>query len=476
MNRWLRWSWLAIWLSGCTVGPDYVRPNVPAPSKWSEAQPGVREVARQYARWWTSFEDPVLNRLIADATASNLDLQQARERIREARAQRTIAIAAGLPSLSARNNVSRRLNNFSSSTGTAATPFVGGAFGVGDQVIDIFQMGFDAQWEIDLFGGIRRSVEAADANLEAEIENSRMVLVTLLGEVARNYIELRGAQQLIAVTRENLRNQEDTLKLTEVRQTAGLASQLEVAQQASQVATTRSQLPAYQAAEKLAIHALSVLLGKQPGKLTPWLQRPGSIPESTNLAEADLPSELLRRRPDIRRAERQLAAASAQIGVATAELYPKFNLAAFIGLQNTDISDFTALGKAWSMGSTLTTPIFNWGKLQANISSKQAQHEQMLLAYQAVVLNAFKEVEDGLVAYQHEQTRRTSLAEAVEASRLAVALANERYHKGMAAFLDVLVSERSLYQAQASLVESDAAVSAKLVAVYKALGGGWQVE
>jgi NodT family efflux transporter outer membrane factor (OMF) lipoprotein len=312
--------------------------------------------------------------------------------------------------------------------------------------------------------------------VDAEEENRRDVLVTLLGEVARNYIELRANQRLSAITRENLRAQDDVTAMTQARRQAGLASALEVAEAQALAAVTQAQLPVYTARVQQAIHALSTLLGREPGALAALLKREGPIPASSAGAVADLPSELLRRRPDIRRAERQLAASNAQIGVATAELYPKVNLAAFLGLQNSSIAAFTPIGKSWSMAASLSMPIFNWGKLQANIDSKKAQREQALLTYRSAVLNAFKEVEDALVAYAQEQQRRTALAAAAEADKLAVELADERYRKGLTAFLDVLTTQRALFQSQSDLAVSDAQLASDLVALYKALGGGWRMK
>ncbi|MGZ8222963.1 MAG: efflux transporter outer membrane subunit [Methylobacter sp.] len=464
----------ALLLSGCpAVGPDYEPPKIPVPQQWSEttAATGV-----QPDKWWKTFNDPVLDKLISDAIVSNLDLKLALERVKDARAQRSATIAAGLPSLDAKSNASRRFNNTSSPASQTGTSSVGGGFGVGNQLINIFQMGFDAQWELDFFGGVRRAVESADATIEVEVENSRDVLVTLLGEVARNYIELRVNQRLIAITRENLLAQQETQELTQIRQQAGLASMLEVTQAQAQAATTEAQLPNYETIVKQSMHALSVLLGKEPGALAIRFDQQGAIPNVAANVITNLPSELLQRRPDIRRAERQLAVANASVGVATAELYPKINLAAFIGLQNTTITDFTPLGKSWSAASTLTMPIFNWGKLNANIDSKKAQFEQAFLSYQSTVLSAFKEVEDALIAYSKEQERHKSLAQAVAANRLAVQLANERYQKGLTSFLDVLTSQTALYQAQSLLVASESRLSSNLVALYKSLGGGWQTE
>ncbi|MDD5037022.1 MAG: efflux transporter outer membrane subunit [Methylococcaceae bacterium] len=469
--------WLAsTLLAGCAVGPDYVPPSVPAPERWMETEQSVSTESLRLSEWWKTFNDPGLNRLIDEAIRSNLDLKLAESRIREARAQRGASLAAALPSVSARGNYSRRRNNASLSSQSSGTSSSGGGIGVGNQIIDIFQLGFDASWELDLFGGVRRALESAEANLEAEQEGRRDVLVSLLGEVARNYIDLRANQQMLAVTRENLHSQEETLNLNRLRRQAGLASELEVAQSEGQVAVTRSQEPVYTIAVRKAIHALGVLLGQQPGKLAHGLEQEGSVPVSAEPGLADLPSELLRRRPDIRKAERKLAAANADIGVAVAELYPKVNLTAFLGLQNTRITDFTPLGKSWSMASSVSMPIFNWGRLQANLKAKEALHEQAFISYQSTLLNAFKDVEDALVGHAEEEKRRAALEQAVESQKLALTLADERYRKGLTAFLDVLEAERGLYQAQRDLVDGQARRSSQLVALYKALGGGWKAQ
>jgi len=460
-------------LSGCIVGPDYQRPKMPVPKQWNETRLPVKLAEQPPDKWWLIFNDSVLDQLIADAVAANLDLKQALARVLDARAQRSATIAAGLPSLSARSNLSRRFNNSTAGSQTSGTN-VGGGFGVGGQHINIFQLGFDAQWELDFFGGVRRAVEAADANVDAEVENNHDVLVSVLGEVARNYIELRANQKLISVIRENISAQQQTYALTQIRQQAGLASMLDVAQAQSLVADIESQLPAYETLVKQSIHALGVLLGREPAALALRLARSGSVPVASSKIIVDLPSELLLRRPDIRRAERQMAAANAAIGVATAELYPKINLAAFLGLQNMRITDITPLGKSWSAASSLSMPIFNWGKLNANIKSKKRQYEQTFFSYQSTVLNAFKEVEDALVAYANELERHKALSQAVEADRLAVRLADERYQKGLTSFLDVLSSRQAFYQAQSNLVASEAKISSNLVALYKSMGGGWE--
>jgi multidrug efflux system outer membrane protein len=461
-------------ISGCTVGPDYVPPKTPTPAQWSELPTSANHLKANNA-WWKTFGDPELDRLIDEATITNPDLKQAIQRIRIARTQRTQAVAAGLPTLSAQSTASRRLNSITSPTGTTGA-FGGGAFGIGNRVINIFQAGFDAQWELDLFGGIRRTVEAAEANTEAEVENRRALMVSLLGEVASQYITLRANQQLLAVIRDNLLVQQDALHLTQERQKAGLASELDVAQAQAQADATAAERPLYEAQIRLALHALSVLLDRTPGELTQRLQQPAQIPLPAKPVDADLPSELLRRRPDIRSAERRLAAANAEIGAAVAAQYPRINLAAFIGLQNTDITDFTMLGKSWSMASTLAFPIFNWGSIKANIEGKQARHRELLYAYRATVLNAFKEVEDALASLEQERQRLEQLKAAEAAENLVFDLAQERYLKGLTGFLDVLSAERSLLVRQLALIESQARLAGQRVALYKALGGGWEIK
>jgi NodT family efflux transporter outer membrane factor (OMF) lipoprotein len=461
---------ITLLVSGCAVGPDYQTPKMPVPTQW---QGGTHATAHsdttQAEQWWRTFNDPILNQLIADAIIANLDIKQALVRVRDARAQRTATFASALPSATVKSNVSRRLNNSSSGTQSGGA----GGVGVGSQLINIFQTGFDAQWELDFFGGVRRAVEAADATVEAEVENSRAVRVTLLGEVARHYIELRANQQLLAITHDNVTTQQDTLTLTEVRQQAGFASMLEVAQARAQVAMTEAQLPTYDVNVQQAIYALSVLLGREPSALIARLNRLHAIPAVTTLPIPELPSELLQRRPDIRRAERQLAVANAFVGIATAELYPRVNLSAFLGLQNMRITDVTPIGKSWSTAASVSLPLFNWGRIKATIKSKEAQSELAFLNYQSTVLGAFKEVEDALIRHQKEQQHHHALNQAVSANQLAVQLAKERYQQGLTSFLEVLITQNALYQAQSNRVESEAEISSNLVALYKALGGGW---
>ena len=455
-------------LTGCVVGPDYVPPQIQLPAQWTEAATSKQILHLQ--DWWKTFSDPVLNQLIQQATQSNLDLKLAESRIRASRSQYNATIAAALPSLSSHSSASRRLN--SSSTGGSSSG-VGSSFGVGNQLINIFQIGFDAAWEIDLFGGTQRALEVAEANSAFEEENRRDKLVTLLAEVARNYIQLRANQQMQRITQENIHSQEQSLNLIRVRQKAGLISEVDAAQSEAQLATLKTQLPMYETATKQAIHAIALLLGQTPDKLGADLKNSGAIPLSKNPALADLPSELLRRRPDIRMAEHKLIASNAEIGIAVNEQYPKINLSAFLGLQNTNIANFTPIGKSWSTAATLTMPIFNWGRIQSNIKVKEALNEQALITYQSTVLNAFKEVEDALVAQVQERQRAVDLEQSLKSQKLLVALATERYRKGLSSYLEVLDAQRGVYQAQREQLDGLAKQSLQLVALNKALGGGW---
>jgi len=467
---------LALLTAGCTVGPDYRRPDTPVPAMWSEARyDGIDTRPADLARWWEEFNDPALTRLVQRAAGSNLDLRLAEGRIREARALRRVAEAGAWPSVDVSGSYSRSRTSENaiapSSQGSGGSPFFRGS----NNGQDLFRSGFDSSWEIDVFGGVRRSVESADATVEASIEERRDVLVTLLGDIARNYIDLRGFQRRLAVAQNNLTAQQDSLEITRVRFQAGLANYLQVSQAEAQVNTTAAEIPALEALSKQAAHRLDVLLGIQPGALSAELSTDAPIPALPPQAHVGLPSELLRRRPDIRRAERQLAAANAEVGVATADLYPKFSLSGVFGVTSISASDwFSAPSRFWSIGPTIRWPIFDAGRIRANIEVRNARQEQALTTYEKTVLTAFEDVENALVSYAKEQVRYRSLRDAVVANRRALALADELYKNGLVDFLNVLDSQRSLYAAEDDLTRSEAAMATNLVALYKALGGGWE--
>jgi outer membrane protein, multidrug efflux system len=470
---------LLVGIMGCTVGPNFRMPDMRLPATWSEVpQNGVTTQPLHMAQWWKTFNDPGLDALIERAVQSNLDLRLAQARMRESRALRGVAAADLWPTIDVSGSYARnrRSENVSAAQGGPAngSPASGGAaFGKLEQ--DLFQSGFDASWEVDLFGGVRRSIEAADADLAASVEDLRDVLVTLLAEVARNYVEVRGFQRRITIAQDNIRSQQETLELTQARFDAGLTSQLDVVQAASQLATTQAQVPTLETSLKQGIHRLSVLLGQAPGVLLSEVSQAAPIPPGPLEVPVGLPSDLLRRRPDVRRAERQVAAATARVGVAVADLFPKLSLTGSLGLQSNLLADLP-LGSSrfWSIGPTLSWPLFDAGRIRANIQVQNAREEQRLTQYAQAVLTSLEDVENALVAYSREQTRRNRLAEAVAANRRAVELANELYTRGLGDFLNVLESQRSLFSSQSDLVQSEATVSSNVVALYKALGGGWQ--
>lgn len=478
MRRWRQWVGIAVTcgLAGCNVGPLYQRPVVSLPESWSEQpESGVVAQTTDVVQWWSTFGDPILNSLIERAVIANLDLRIATARVREARALRSVTAADFWPSIDVAGSYfrSRRSENLATGASTGA----GGQTSSSAREGDLFQANFDANWEIDLFGRVRHAVEAAEADIAAAEESRRDVLVTLLAELARNYVELRGFQRQLAVARSNIQTQQESVELTSARYQAGLISALDVTEAEAQLATTQSQLPTLESAGRQAIHRLGVLIGRPPETLLTELEPERAIPAAPLTVVVGLPSDLLRRRPDIRRAEREIAAATARVGVATADLFPRVSLTSnILGLQSMDIADLAlASSRFWFVGPTVRWPLFDAGRIRATIEVQNAREAQTLAQYEQIVLLALEDVENALVAYAREQIRRASLAAAVDANRRAVELAQERYTKGLTDFLNVLDAQRSLYVSEDQLVQSDETVVANLIALYKAMGGGWEV-
>lgn len=467
---------LAAWLAGCTVTPDYHPPNIDLPARWNAA-PQVADSANTAGiPWWTAFNDPVLNSLIERVAHANPDLQLAEARLREARARRGVASAALAPTLDAKASYARQRDSLN-----APGPVRVGPDGQIEprtgQPEDLFQAGFDATWEIDIFGGRRRAVEAAQAEQDAAAHERGAVLLTLLAEVARNYIDLRGLQQQTATAQEQVAAQQDLLKLTRARNIGGLASDLDVARVEISVKELAAQLPALETSTLAAEHRLGILLGQPPAALLDELRATRPIPAAAAELPVGLPSDLLRQRPDLRRAERQLAAASARLGVATADLYPRFSLLATAGLASATAGDFfSPASRAWSIGPSVVWPIFRGGQLKATIEVRDAQQQQALIAYRQAILKALEDVENAVTAYTRERERRIALADALGTSQKAVDLARGLYRSGLTDFRDVLAAQRQLYQARNALAQSDAAVAANQVALFKTLGGGWEAE
>jgi multidrug efflux system outer membrane protein len=447
--------------AGCAVGPDYGRPKSEAPAAWGEK---ADTSSADLSRWWTVFNDEQLNALIGRAVASNHDLRIAAGRVNEARAQLGVITGGLFPEidLTASHAHSRISPN--------AQPF---------KVPQIYQSrykaGFDASWEIDLFGAVQRGYEAASADYESWIENRRGVMVTLLGEVAVNYVALRGDQLLVRILTQNIASARDTAEITRARLAAGVATSLDVSRAEALRASAEAALPTLEASVKQAIHRLSVLVGTAPETLTAELAAPKPIPSAPPRVIVGLPSELLLRRPDVRQAERRLASATASIGVATAELYPRISLTGAFGLDSLGSADFLKWGsRAWSLGPSIRWPIFAGGRIRAQIAVEDARQEQALAAYEKSVLVALEDVENALVAYLRSGDRGRHLEEAVSENRKAVALADDLYRKGLTSFIDVLDAQRALYATETELGKSAAEVTLNLVALYKALGGGWE--
>ncbi len=458
---------LVLLLAGCAVGPDYRTPEVSAPAAWHSTMKGglksVSPEAAQLARWWDGLDDPQLSRLIDQAVANNPDLKLAQARLSEARARRGVSAADRFPTLNARAGANR-------SRSSEETGFGGGSIG------ETWSAQFDASWELDVFGGKRRALEAADASLEASREDLRDVQVSLLAEVALNYVELRSYQARLAIALSNLATQTETWQIARWRHEAGLTTQLDEDQALLNLEQTRSQLPALQTGLEQSKNRLAVLLGRKPGELTE-LEAPAAIPHIPVEVAVGIPADTLRNRPDLRRAERQLAAATAQVGVATAALYPNFSLSGTLGLQALSSANLLqASARMFSVAANAGWVLFDAGRIRQNIEVQNALQQQALIRYESAVLGALRDVENALVAYAEEQNRRVALAAAVQAAQSAAGLAASQYAAGLIDFQAVLDTQRSLLNLQDQLSQSEAAVTSNLARLYKTLGGGWATE
>jgi outer membrane protein, multidrug efflux system len=452
-------AFVCLVLVGCaTVGPDYVKPDTSLSTTWqSELKGGLiaEEMnPRTLATWWTTLHDPELSSLIGRAVSGNLDLKKAKARVREARARQGIAKAGLFPTLDAGG----------SATWTERS----------SDTSNLYSASFDANWEIDLFGGVRRSVEAAEADVGASREDVRDVLVSLLAEVAVNYIDLRKFQSLLAIAEGNLVSQNETYQLTLWRYQAGLSDELSVQQARYNVEQTRAQLPTLRTGKEEALNRIAVLLGEQPGNVHSLLDQQVPVPVIPRKLAIGVPADVLRNRPDVRRAERELAAQTARIGVATADLYPKLTLSGSIGFETLKMSSLPT-SQTWSLGGGpgITWAIFEGGAIRQNIEAQSTLQEQALMKYEAAILTALEDVENALVAYGEEQARRDSLQEAAQAAQKAVELSKYKYQSGLTDFYNVLEAERSLLTFQELLAQSNGTVASNLVRLYKALGGGW---
>jgi multidrug efflux system outer membrane protein len=456
---------------GCVVGPNY-HPSPPsAQAAWiSPMAQGLTDKASGLASWWASFNDVELDSLIQRATQSNLDLRVAEARLRQARAVRGGSAADLLPTFDATGSAARARQSQNQ-------PFFG-ALALPPNFpfeYSVYQAGFDASWELDLFGGKRRALEAATADWEGAIEARNDTMVSLLAEVGRNYVELRGTQQRLRIARRDLTLQEEAWQLTRARLEGGVTTELDVTRAAALLAGTQAVIPPLETAERAAMYGLAVLLGQPPGDLVTELSAPALLPPAPTEIPIGLPSDLLRRRPDVRRAERQLAAETARIGVAKSDWFPKVSLTGDVGQESVSISKWFEPGsRFWSIGPNLKWRALDFGRVRAEVRAQTAVQEAALATYQKAVLVSLQEAENAIVAYAQEQGRRRALTDNVAQNRHALDLADSLYKFGRVSFLDVLDARRSLYQSDDQLALSDQTVSLDLIVLYKALGGGWE--
>jgi NodT family efflux transporter outer membrane factor (OMF) lipoprotein len=452
-------------LAACAVGPDYVKPALDMPARYGGAPKGQQ--ATDLTRWWRGLRDPMLSALIEEAVAGNLDVATAKAKVREARAQRRQAIGALFPTVDGSASVTR-------SKTANSTPSDEAGGGVNAKPNTLYQAGFDASWELDLFGANRRNVEANTYSLEASWDDLDAALLTLIGDVASNYVEARGYQARIALARRTAASQRETAAITKAKFEAGSATAVDVANATAQAASTESNIPTLEIAYAEAVHRLSVLTGREPAALAGRLAPAKAIPTPRLPLKPGLPANVLLSRPDVRAAERRLAQSTAQIGQAEAALYPAVTLTGNI---STTAQKFGDLGKSstigWSWGPQLSVPIFNGGRLRAAVEVAEAQRDQSHLAFRGAVLTALEDVENALVSLSKERARASRLSEAARNYREASRLARQLFESGSANFLDVLVAERSAYSAEDALLQSRAAISTDYVALAKALGGGW---
>ncbi len=456
---------LAGLLAGCTVGPDYAKPQMDLPPGWTgqKITDANARAAGSLRAWWLEFDDPVLTGLVDDVIAGNLQLRMAKQRLQEARAERVIAASGEYPQIDA-----GVLSSLSNSSTTLTWPPGNGQYRT-------YSFGFDASWELDIFGGTRRAEEAADDTVQAAIEDRRAILVTLLAELADEYSALRATQARLAIAGQNIAVAQRAVDLTQAAFARGLAGDVEVRQARAQMETVEATVPVLEARAARLIHALSVLTGRFPGELNSRLAAAGpAVPVPPDLP-LSLPSEVVAARPDIRRAERRLAASTARIGVAVSDLYPHFSIPLMLMPTTSYLSQtFSAASLAWSIGLSAGGNVADGGRRDARVDEARAAAELDRDAYRQTVLTGFREVEDTLSNLQSEERRRVSLLAAVTDSRAAADHAQTLYARGLTNFLTVLTAERTLYAAQDQLALSDEARVQNVIALYQSLGGGWQ--
>ncbi len=466
-------------LAACApVGPDFVRPNSPVVKQWIEVNSpsagssGLTSRSAPVARWWETFNDPTLNKLIAEAYAQNLDLQVAGARVLQARAQLGIAFGELYPQSQAiggsieRRQISENLGPISDIN--RIIPL--------DTEFSTSQVGFDAQWELDVWGAQRRGVQAARSNLALQVANYDDALVTLTGDVAALYVNIRALQESLAVARENIQLQQESADLTELRFKNGVTTELDVQESQALLNNTKALVPAIESDLQQAKNALAVLLGATPSRMAGLLGNSGRIPTARSNVSVGVPAELLRRRPDVRAAELAAATQSAQVGIALADLYPQFILSGSIGVQASGGRDlFSAASTTGLANAGVVWNVLNYGRIKNNVRAQDAAYQALIANYQNTVLTAYSEVESAMVAYTQSRKQVGFYENSVAASRKAAEIAVDQYRDGAASYSRILNTQTALLRSQANLIEARQQVSNNLVSVYKGLGGGWQI-
>ena len=452
-------------LSGCAVGPDYVKPSTTVPEHWnSEKEAGIRLRPIQESdleTWWRTLDDPVLDQLERKGKEGNLDLKVALTRIDQARAEKLANRASLLPQVGATAAGTYLDNVFPRQTSTGTQNQWG-----------FLLTGLDAFWEIDLFGRLRRKLEASSALNEGAAENYREAWVLLSAEIAKEYVTYRNLQSLLRITQSNIKAQSHTLDLTELLFLEGVGTRFDTTREKSLLKATEAEIPRLEGLLSESQHKIELLLATQPGSLRSMLEKEGPVPVPRDRRILVKPADTLRLRPDIREAERNLAAATATQGAAFAELFPKISVAAFMGVQNSDLENlFRSTAFSWASGSAIMQPIFNFGRIRAGIDLADSRQQEAYFQYEKTVLEALKETETSLRLLLKEEERRQSLEVSVENLRESRRLAELRYTEGVSAFLDVLDSERAIYIEEIKLAQCRAQTTIYLIAVFKALGG-----
>ena len=482
-------------MAGCTVGPNFERPQSATPDVFDRtqaAQSPSKAVEAQFGPdWWTLFNDPILNDLEKRLADQNLSVAAASARLLQSRAERRVVGAAEYPTLGGAASYNRERGSENgilsllgvtpsqsqplSASGSAPLGVAAMPGSKGSPAYNVYQAGFDASWELDLWGRVRRSVEAVTAQSQASYEDRNAILLSARAELARDYIELRDTQDLLQIAKENLAIANGALKLTRDRAREGVTTDLDVSNAAAQVENIESLIPTLESQSETTINAIGLLLAQEPGALRQTLAEPREVPALPVQVPIGFPSELVQRRPDIRRAEAELHAATAKIGVAKADFYPRITLNGSAGLQSLQLSSLGSWASGqFVAGPSITLPIFEGGRLKGMLQLREAQQQEAAIVYKQTVLNAWREVDDALVTYDAEQRRRDRLSLAVSMNERALAVARDRYKAGALDYLDVLNVQRQLLDAQSNLQKSKAAAATNLITLCKALGGGWE--